>query len=101
MDHLHELQEWFEAVCNGDWEHTFGITIQTLDNPGWAIDIDLKDTALEKIDFMPIQVERTERDWFRCVIENGKFIGRGGVANLYEILGIFSDWARNQKFCGR
>ena len=29
------LQKWYKSQCNGDWEHSFGIKIETLDNPGW------------------------------------------------------------------
>jgi hypothetical protein len=32
---LNELQVWYGAQCNGSWEHTYGIKIETLDNPGW------------------------------------------------------------------
>jgi len=31
---LQFLQEWYLEQCNGDWEHEFGIKIETLDNPG-------------------------------------------------------------------
>ena len=30
------LEEWYVSNCDGDWEHTFGITINTIDNPGWS-----------------------------------------------------------------
>ena len=39
MDVLSMVNEWFKSQCNGDWEHDYGITIQTLDNPGWSVDI--------------------------------------------------------------
>jgi Immunity protein 53 len=32
---LTQLQSWYVAQCNGDWEHTCGISIETVDNPGW------------------------------------------------------------------
>ncbi|GHB54781.1 hypothetical protein GCM10010331_48120 [Streptomyces xanthochromogenes] len=32
---LDRLQSWYSAQCNGDWEHEWGIKIDTLDNPGW------------------------------------------------------------------
>jgi hypothetical protein len=38
------LEEWFVARCNGNWEHGSGISIETLDNPGWRVKIDLRDT---------------------------------------------------------
>jgi len=30
------LQQWYSEHCDGAWEHGFGITIETIDNPGWA-----------------------------------------------------------------
>jgi hypothetical protein len=52
---LEELQRWYEAQCDGDWEHEFGATIATLDNPGWTVDIDLERTPLEGRAFTPIE----------------------------------------------
>ena len=28
------IEKWYANNCNGDWEHSYGITIETLDNPG-------------------------------------------------------------------
>ncbi|MDQ7778906.1 MAG: Imm53 family immunity protein, partial [Planctomycetota bacterium] len=51
MNALIELQKWFAGHCNGDWEHGAGITITTLDNPGWGVDISLEGTELENKPF--------------------------------------------------
>ena len=37
---LQSLQDWYLAQCNGDWEHTYGVSIGTLDNPGWTLDVE-------------------------------------------------------------
>jgi hypothetical protein len=29
--------EWYTKQCNGDWEHSYGIRIDTIDNPGWSL----------------------------------------------------------------
>jgi hypothetical protein len=34
MNILAELQTWYRAQCNGEWEHVWGMTIQSTDNPG-------------------------------------------------------------------
>ena len=39
MDALNWINGWFQSNCDGDWEHGFGITIETLDNPGWCVKI--------------------------------------------------------------
>lgn len=46
MNVLQEIQSWYISNCNGDWEHSFGVSIDTLDNPGWSVRIDLADTGL-------------------------------------------------------
>jgi Immunity protein 53 len=46
MNALQELQQWYQSQCNGDWEHTYGVKIDTLDNPGWSVTIELADTYL-------------------------------------------------------
>ena len=95
------LQNWFKKQCNGDWEHVFGIHIETLDNPGWAVDIDLTDTSLQGVEMEFIKHERSEEDWIHCRIERDaekqtcKFLGRGGHNNLEEILEVFTDLSKN------
>ncbi|MDE6471389.1 MAG: immunity 53 family protein [Eubacterium sp.] len=34
MDVLNWLQEWYRQNCTDEWEHFYGIKIDTLDNPG-------------------------------------------------------------------
>jgi hypothetical protein len=41
---LERLQRWYLGECNGDWEHSYGVRIDTLDNPGWIVTIDLHET---------------------------------------------------------
>ena len=41
------IQEWFFSQCNDVWEHSYGIKIDTLDNPGWSVLVDLHGTELE------------------------------------------------------
>ena len=33
--------------CDDDWEHSYGVKIDTLANLGWTLKIDLTDTALD------------------------------------------------------
>jgi hypothetical protein len=44
MSHMNALQEWYALMCDGDWEHSFGIRIDTVDNPGWVVSIDIIET---------------------------------------------------------
>ncbi|MBI1185367.1 hypothetical protein GC194_13935 [bacterium] len=48
---MDRIQNWYKLNCNGYWEHSYGYSIATLDNPGWTIRIDLADTCLNKLEF--------------------------------------------------
>lgn len=95
MNVLTHLQEWYESQCNDDWEHQFGVEIDTLDNPGWNVTIDLDDTNLAGKPFKEIKDIEPERDWIHCWVDGAKFRGIGGPRKLEEILRIFVDWANS------
>ncbi|MDQ7095867.1 immunity 53 family protein [Desulfosporosinus sp. PR] len=95
MNFLTWLQSWYNQQCDGLWEHMEGIKIETLDNPGWCLVINLIDTEYEDREFKSIKELRTENDWIVCKIENGKFTGYGGPLNLEELLKEFHDWVLN------
>jgi hypothetical protein len=96
---LEDLRSWYVAQCDGDWEHTYGIRIDTMDNTGWCVQIDLRDTLLKGKQFDPID-EGLETDdlglWIRCSVEGSKFRGFGDLGRLEQILGIFLDWAKTR-----
>lgn len=86
------LEDWFSENCNEDWEHLYGIKIETVDNPGWYIEFDIKETDYESIDFDRINIRRSENDWVICYKDNGCIKGTGGVRNLKELLAIIKNW---------
>jgi Immunity protein 53 len=89
------LQAWYAAQCDGNWEHSYGVAIDTLDNPGWLVKIDLTDTDLEEKSFALASRgdSKHDSDWLHCKVENHQFIGAGGASNLPEILEVFLTWA--------
>ena len=82
-------------MCDGDWEHCYGVKIDTSDNPGWIVEIDIIDTPLENKPFDTIHYGETDHDYLICKIENGKFEGFGDVTKLENILNCFLNWAEN------
>lgn len=86
-DELTWLQRWYSARCDGEWEHAAGITIETLDNPGWKVTIYIEDTEMECIPFEPLKTQVSETDWLHCRVQNettGRYIAAlwGMVARL-------------------
>jgi len=98
MNELEQLENWYFSQCNGNWEHQYGITIGTLDNPGWRIEIDLSGTELETKSFNVYEKGTSARsivddpDWFLCKVEDQKFIGACGPFHLMTVLNIFLNW---------
>jgi len=86
------LQTWFTNACDGTWEHGQGICIETIDNPGWSVKIDLSGTKLSKKPFEEIQVNRSETNWFTCRVQQNVFEGFGGASNLSDIIETFLSW---------
>lgn len=92
-DTLLRLQTWFANQCNGEWEHSYGVRIETIDNPGWTVAIELSNMNLGQRSFNEVAINRSETDWVKCRVRDGVFEGFGGVANLIEIINIFLAWS--------
>ena len=91
---LQRLEQWYEAQCDGDWEHANGLAITSLDNPGWRLAVDLADTALAAKSFPEHKRDYDhEKDWIICVVQDGKFQGHCGARQLDAMLQIFLAWA--------
>jgi hypothetical protein len=93
-DPLSELQEWYAAQCNDEWEHAYGVTIDTLDNPGWRLRIDIRDTSLAERSHERQEIHRNEEDWLVCWVEEEQFNAACGPRNLVEAIALFLEWAR-------
>lgn len=99
MDVLAGIQEWFLDHCDGEWEHTARITIDSCDNPGWWVKIDIKGTDLENKEFKEFRTGDFSRNmpqppWIHCYVENGVFNGAGDAMQLENILQCFLAWAK-------
>jgi hypothetical protein len=99
MDLLQALQDWFAEHCDGDWERECGLTIETLDNPGWLVTISLLDTELESRPFRTIQesVDSDDSDeaprWLHCYSTGEMWYGAGDETKLTVIMQTFLSWA--------
>jgi hypothetical protein len=92
-DIVGRLQSWFASQCDGQWEHQHGVSISTLDNPGWSVKIDLSGTALSHTVFVDIKQQESCNNWYECRVEHGNFLAYCGPLNLVTVLLIFLDWA--------
>lgn len=94
---MEDLLEWLQNVyaddfCDGSWEHEHGLSINNIDSPGWDFTFDLRETDLENSLFNGIMVRESEKDWYQCWKESGKFRGWGGEKNIVDIVYVFKAW---------
>ena len=89
---IERIQDWYKINCNGDWEHSYGYKIETLDNPGWAIKIDLAETALENLEFQrEYRNPKNNNDWFHITTGNKVLNIYCGPENMKSTFEIFFD----------
>ena len=92
------LSLWYESNCDGEWEHDYGIRIDTLDNPGWSLTIDLENIKSVINDIEWKYFEKNDHDWFGYKIEDGKFEASGDPSKLELLLYKFKEIVEsNQK----
>lgn len=90
------LQGWYERHCDGEWEHAHGVSVESLDNPGWLVKISLAGTELEDRPFRDKLLEIDGRHWAVCKVRDCIFEGAGGPRNLRDILQVFRAWCEGE-----
>jgi hypothetical protein len=93
MDTVSRLCAWFERQSVNEWHEDHGVKIDTLDNPGWSMKVDLKGTSLQKKVFQEFRIERSDRDWVFARKNAEVFEVFGGPRNLNEMIEKFLLWA--------
>lgn len=100
-DNLKWLGQWYASQCDSDWEHSYGVKIDTLDNPGWSLKIDLTDTPLEERAFERVEHGEPSYDledwqrtgsWWVAAVQGDAFVASCGPLDLPAAIGIFRQW---------
>ena len=95
------LSQWYLAQCDNGWEHTYGVKIDTLDNPGWSLKIDLTGTELQGRAFQRVaqgepncDLEEWQRtgSWWVARVEDDTFDVACGPLDLSSAIGVFRRW---------
>jgi Immunity protein 53 len=104
MSILQQFQTWYKSQCDGVWEHSYGVSIESCDNPGWWVKINLTGTSLEHLQFTEIaegvdtQRLAVEAQWLNCRVENNTWHGAGDETKLERILEVFLVWKNASNF---
>ena len=95
MSSLAKLAEWYLEQCDGLWEHHYWrISLKTLDNPGFFLEINLLGTPLEHKPFAEVRLDcDSETHWIHCSVKDHQFIGGCSADRIDETIDIFLGWA--------
>ena len=99
MSTLGRLQAWYFEQCDGEWEHASGISVESTDNPGWWVKIQLRGTPLAGRAFTEL-AENVDPNrfalgsrWLSCRVEGDTWHGAGDETQLERLLVEFLSWA--------
>ena len=98
---LEWLEHWYRDRCDGTWEHGKGLSIESIDNPGWWVKInidkeriDVRQDVVLAVSGDPPSVENGYvggLDWMICQIKGGRFDGAGDPGKLRKIVQCFRE----------
>ncbi|MFB8419988.1 Imm53 family immunity protein [Streptomyces albidoflavus] len=95
-DLLIRLQDWYASNCDGDWEHSAGVKIESLDNPGWMIRLDIVGTSMEGRTLDRVIVDNSEENWLHYWADGNSIQAASGplllAGAIKVILNQLSDW---------
>ena len=95
-DNFTWLEHWYLSQCDGSWEHGSAITIETLDNPGWRVKINLNGTRFAAMLNTEIKESyESDSDWMICRITEGVYDAAGGPLRLGAMIQTFRSWIEN------
>jgi hypothetical protein len=89
MSPIQRLEKWYFAQCNGEWEHSYGVKIETIDNPGWSVQIELEGTGTDLQHVKRLEFDHGPDDWMHCIVKGSTFHGHGDPKKLERILEHF------------
>jgi Immunity protein 53 len=84
MNTIERLQNWYASKCDGEWEHGEGVKINSLDNPGWSIEIDAPSTG--RMSFL--QGEDGKYPWIEIEAKGDEIHACCGPNDLEKTLAI-------------
>lgn len=83
------LENWYKSNCDGEWEHENWIKIQSLDNPGWFLEIKAYNFFENSQERKWRLFEESEDNWIAYDIEKDMFSAAGDPSKLETLITLF------------
>jgi hypothetical protein len=89
LNAIEVLSEWYISHCDGIWEHGGGLSIESIDNPGWSVKLMGEDDR--KGADIQYNIE-SDIDWFDVRASSEEFIANGDSTKLAMLLDMAVAW---------
>ena len=93
---LSKLMTWCSAQWDDELEHDLGVSIETLDNPGWMLKVKLVGTNLAEVEMPELEEGSDDSSypdtspWIHCSIQNREFVGASDLSQLHRLISVFN-----------
>lgn len=88
INYIKIINHWYISKCDGIWEHEYGFTLKTIDNPGWWLEINGENNK----NIIEIKIDEDNEDWLFINANNDKFQASCSNNNLKAMLEYAIDW---------
>lgn len=92
IDIIEYFQQWYISKCNGTWEHSYGLDISTIDNPGWKVNINGESDR----PLLSINLTGDDNNWIIINADDNEFKGYCSPQNLSVVLNHAKEWINSQ-----
>ncbi|MFY1048502.1 immunity 53 family protein [Chryseobacterium sp. GP-SGM7] len=83
------LQKWFNEQIDGNWEHEAVLKIETIDNPGWSLEVNLVQGSIPSTEWKLFEV--SDDNWVGYKFEDNTFHASGDPNKLSLLIGMFKE----------
>ncbi|WP_347253184.1 Imm53 family immunity protein [Leminorella grimontii] len=93
INFIEYFQHWYISKCDGVWEHSYGFTLDTIDNPGWRVILDGESNRRPITVKIPSAADFDDNDnWIVIDANDNKFEGHCSPQNLPIVLQYAKEW---------
>lgn len=89
------IAQWYSSQCNGEWEKTYGVSIQFDKLNQWRVMFDLLYTEWEFADIPKKEVKISDKQWIKCEKQFACFVGMGDSKQLRKIINYFRNFIQH------
>ena len=89
MDNIAWFEKWYANETYKNHGKKIEIKIETVENSGWKIYVDLKNTDFRRKDIEKEENYKTKYNWYKAEIKKNEFIGEGDFTKLSFLIRKF------------